>query len=266
MQALTKSLDKDAVLPSASICVGTVVHKRITPIAHRLKYRVFSLLIDCDKIDDIADGLLLFSRNRWNILSLFDKDYGEGAGLAPSNFARSMIAVKFPDLQITSVFMLTYPRFLGYAFNPLTVYYCYDECFDLRAMIFEVRNTFGQHTHYLSRCNIEGALIQVDGAAKDMRVSPFNKCVGRYAFKAKLNLNELLVGVALFEDEKAVVNTWFHGSVEPFTNKTLLINCLKLPVFTVKVILGIHYEAIKLWMKGLKMAPPHKQSKKDQAG
>ncbi len=104
---------------------GTVIHRRVRPVHHKLRYRVFSLLLDCDKLDALAARCRLFSHNRHNLFSLFDRDFGDGGDLCAY-----LDAIAFRALghgKVVRFKMLCYPRILGYAFNPLTVYYGLDK-------------------------------------------------------------------------------------------------------------------------------------------
>src|SRR5262249_48726005 len=129
--------------PSA-IYAGTVMHQRLRPRRHRLRYRVFSLLLDLDELDEVAARLRLLSRNRFNLFSFFDRDHGDGRRepLRMQIERRLAAAAIAPDGG--AIRLLAMPRVLGYVFNPLSVYFCYRRTGVLAAVVYEVNNTFGE--------------------------------------------------------------------------------------------------------------------------
>lgn len=147
---------------------GRVMHRRLRPKIHELNYRVFWLLLDLSEIDDVDGRLRLFSRNRFNLLSFHDKDYGDGSGgLRPQ--VDAWMAQAGIDLAGGPVRLLTMPRVLGYVFNPISIYYCHRPDGRLAAMVYEVTSTFGIRHAYVIPIPIEdqaaGAIRQ--GAPKD---------------------------------------------------------------------------------------------------
>ena len=154
----------DPVEPLAvcsALYVGTVMHQRLRPARHRLRYRMFSLLLDLDELSALARRLRWFSLNRFNVFSLHERDYGDvrsaadGAGLRAC-VERQLRAAGLPAGG--AIRLLTMPRILGYAFNPLSVYFCDDADGALQALIYEVNNTFGERHSYL---------IEVDAGERD---------------------------------------------------------------------------------------------------
>lgn len=227
---------------------GKVEHRRVAQVEHRLDYRVLSLLVNLDRLEQLESNLRLFSVNRPNLFSLNYKDLGDGDETDLAGFARGLVKQKFPDLIVKEVWLQTYPRVLGYVFNPLSVYFCLDEKKQLRAAIFEVSNTFGEHTHYVQKV-VEG---KVEPARKSMLVSPFNTTSGSYGFTIHRYSDELTIGVSLRERKLPILKTWFRAREVEFTDMGLLKQFLRLPLMTHKVIVSIHYEALKLWLKGLR--------------
>ena len=132
----------------AAIYEGVVTHSRLKPVRHDLRYRVFSFLLDLDRITETADRLRFFSRGKFNLFSFHDRDHGAGR---PENLAAYIrISLRAAGLNAGGRILLhCYPRMLGYAFNPLAVYYCYDATDRLSAMVYEVNNTFGDRHAYL---------------------------------------------------------------------------------------------------------------------
>ncbi|MFZ2102465.1 MAG: DUF1365 domain-containing protein, partial [Oricola sp.] len=151
--------------------------------------------------------------------------------------------------------MLCYPRILGYAFNPITVYYGLDAGDRVCLTVYEVNNTFGErHTYVLPAVQEHDAPI-AQSCAKRLYVSPFNGPKGTYSFHLTPPLDELTVGVALRDADGPVLKAHFHGRRQPLTDAALLRALARTGWLTVKVMVAIHYEALKLWLKGLRLRP-----------
>jgi len=240
--------------PVEGLYFGDVVHSRVRPVRHKLRYSVFSVLFDCSTLDALDRRLRLFSRNRFNLFSLYDRDHGDGS--SPLNDYLEAIASRAGyDGTVERFLMLCYPRILGYAFNPLTVYYGVDAEDRVRLMIYEVNNTFGERQTYVLPVTqaSDGPIAQ--SCAKRLYVSPFNGPKGTYNFRLTPPLEELTVGVALRDDDGPVLTAHFHGEREDLTDTALLRAVGKTGWMTVTVMVGIHYEALKLWLKGLRLKP-----------
>jgi DUF1365 family protein len=238
---------------------GVVVHKRVRPVQHALRYHVFSLLIDCDALAELDRGLRLFSYNRFNVLSLYDRDHGDGSALR--EYVRCVAAQS--EQEIDRFLMLCYPRMLGYGFNPVTVYFGLDADGRLKLVIYEVNNTFGERKSYVipvANDDVPGTISQE--CRKSLYVSPFNAVEGRYKFHLTPLGDEITVGVALENDQGPVLKAYFRGTRSDLSDASLLVVLLRTGWLSVKVIAAIHFEALKLWLKGLRLKerPPAPQS------
>jgi len=239
--------------PEASIYHGTVVHKRFAPIRHQLSYRVFSMLLPLDHIDEVCEHTWCLSHNRFNLVSFQDRDHGARDGSCVASFVRQTMQSGGIEVGSCTLFVLCYPRILGYCFNPLTTYYAIKANGEVAAMMYEVSNTFGEHTHYLIS-NVEtrnGTIAQ--NCRKAFHVSPFNQTDGDYGFRITLPGETACVGVSLRRQGKAVLNAYFKGQRTKLTSRALLTAVARQPLMTWKVIAGIHFEALRLWTKGLKL-------------
>lgn len=238
------------MFPETSLFRGVVAHQRVMPVRHKLRYHVFSLLIDLDKLAEFTNQHRFFSHNRWNLLSLHDRDHGDGRQEDLAGYARNLLGKHLPQVNCEKVMLLTYPRVFGYVFNPLSVYIFLDADRQPIAVIYEVSNTFAGRTNYVSEIR-NG---RIDQAEKHMIVSPFNGERGTYSFRLKHGEDALSIGVALRENNKAILNTWYNCRKIKTGDFQILKLVVSVPFMTLKVMAGIHFEAAKLWLKGLR--PP----------
>ncbi|WP_297581553.1 DUF1365 domain-containing protein [Devosia sp.] len=232
------------------VYIGDVVHKRARPKKHELRYRVFSMLLDVDRLESLDEKLRLFSLNRFNFVSLFIRDFGPRNGTSIGEFIRHKARASGVT-GIARIRMLAYPRIFGYAFNPITVYFCEDAEGVVRCLVHEVSNTFGEHHFYVSAVSpaVDGKLHHQ--ARKAFYVSPFNTMEGNYRFSVLPPGDSAFVGITLSTGEGALLTAWFKGERRPLTDSGLAKLLLAYPFLTAKVVLGIHWEAMKLLLKGL---------------
>ncbi|MDA7947069.1 MAG: DUF1365 family protein [Hyphomicrobiaceae bacterium] len=241
----------------SALFIGTVVHKRLRPRRHALSYSVFSCLFDCGELEELDQRLRLFSYNAFNLFSLRDGDHTDGQAL--NNHLRAIADASGRGNEVSCFLMLCYPRILGYAFNPLTVYFGLDAGGQVRLVIYEVNNTFGERKTYVLPAEPDADGLVNQECEKRFYVSPFNSVEGRYSFHATPpSGRELTVGVALKTDAGPLLKAHFRGERRPLSDGSLLRALSRTGLMTIKVIAGIHYEALRLWLKGLPLVrrPP----------
>jgi uncharacterized protein len=235
--------------PRSGLYYGTVTHRRLRPVAHHLSYRVASLLVD---VDDLGTNRLpsILRYNRVGLVSLHDHDHGDGAPI--SQFAWGMAREAGAGDVVTRILMLSYPRLLGYGFNPITVFYGFDAAGEVRFLVYEVHNTFGgRHIYRSNLLSPEESTFQQ--TPKLFRVSPFNKVEGSYGLRATRPGKELTVGVSLETDEGPLLKAYFRGERTDLSNASLIRLLASMPLMTLKIVAAIHWEALKLWKKGLRL-------------
>lgn len=236
----------------AAVYCGEVVHERQRPKRHKLRYRVFSMLIDLDRLPALNKRLRLFSHNRFNLFSFHDRDHGPGDGTDLASHIRSLLARAGLQAFGERILLLSYPRMLGYVFNPLSVYFCFDETGRAGAVAYEVNNTFHERKTYLLAASNNGDgpnLYQT--CDKSFHVSPFNTQRGVYSFHIQPPEARVAIGVALRDSDGPLLRAHFAGQRESVSDKALLMLALRYPLMTMKVIAGIHFEAFRLWWKGV---------------
>ncbi len=239
--------------PETGIYVGKVMHGRLKPFGHRFIYRVFSLFLDIDRLDETARRLRLISYNRWNLFSFHDKDHGprDGSPLRPHI---DRLWQKTGCERPHRVFLLTFPRILGYVFNPLSVYFCYGRGGALTGLVYEVRNTFGgMHAYVMPvRPEDEKAAKIAHGQDKRFYVSPFIDMPMTYHFRLSPPGEKLHMRIHEVDAEGPVFSAIQNGVRRPLEDMTLLRLFFTHPLMTLKVIAGIHVEALQLVLKGAK--------------
>ena len=227
-----------------------VMHRRLVAPFYRFIYRVFYLLLDVDHIDAAARGARLFSHNRFNLLAFHDRDHGDGSGgLRP--WAESVLGGAGIDLAGGRIRLLAMPRLLGHVFNPISLWYCEHRDGSLRAVIAEVRNTFGEKHCYLLGADgapmIYGAPREKD---KCFHVSPFFDLAGRYRFTLDEPGERLRVAIHETREGQPILDATVAGERRRLRDGAILGLVALMPFMTLKVVAGIHWEALKIWLRG----------------
>ena len=226
---------------------GEVTHTRFKPVRHFLKYKTFSLLIDLDEINILDKSIGIFSHNKFNIFSFYDKDHGDRDGGNLKDWVISNLKKFRIKENITNIKVLCYPRILGYVFNPLSIFYCYEKD-KLVAIFYEVKNTFNEQHTYIFKIKNNEEIIQK--CRKKFYVSPFMDMETFYNFKLINPNDKLSVFIKQTDADGTILTATQTGDKKEFSYKQLAINFLKYPLMTIKIISSIHYEALLLWKKG----------------
>ena len=230
---------------------GEVFHKRFAPKVHEFNYKVFCTHFDLCKINEIFNKIPIFSINKFNIFSFFYKDHGPQNCINLENWIKETLRKSGEKQKVKSIFVLTYPRVLGYVFNPLSIYTCINTKNQIIAQIYEVHNTFKQRHFYLTK-NTFKIKNHDNKISKSFHVSPFMSLKGTYKFKSFKNNKNLSIFIEYFSKKEKLLAT-FIAKKAKLTTSRLIFNFLKYPLMTLKVILGIHLEAIFLYVKGMKV-------------
>ena len=239
------------MIKNSLIYNGKVIHKRFKPKEHYFKYSVFSLLIDIDELEIIANKIKIFSYNKFNIISFFDKDHGPRDGSS----VRDWVIKNLKDIGIENhkiqIKLLCYPRIFGYVFNPLSVFFIYDESSRLIAILYEVKNTFGEQHTYVFKTEDEKVII--NDCNKKFHVSPFIEMECHYYFRVLKPSDKISVIIDQKDKDGKLLYASQDGKAAELNEKNLLTSYISHPLMTFKIIAAIHYEALKLWLKGIKI-------------
>ena len=240
------------MINNSCIYIGSVIHKRFKPKKHFFKYNVFSLFLDLDEINELDQKIPFFSYNKFNILSFFDKDHGYRDGSSIKDWLIHVLQKKNISTINIKIKILCYPRIFGYVFNPLSIFFIYDADSNPIAVLYEVKNTFGEQHTYVFKIDIKHKQI-FNNCKKKFYVSPFMDLESKYFFKVLIPNERLSVIIDQRDKEGKLLFASQDGERVKLSSKNLLISYLKHPLMTLKIISAIHYEALKLWMKGIKL-------------
>jgi uncharacterized protein len=233
---------------------GKVMHARLKPVGHRFTYRVASILVDLDQLTRIGTLSWLVSHNRFNLFSVHDRDLGSKDATPPRAWIDRLLAEAGVAVDGGRVMVLTYPRVLGYVFNPISVYWCYAATGDLKAIVYEVSNTFGDRHSYVAPVKPDELGPEGLKQARDkiFYVSPFLDMSMRYHFRLRPPGATVAVRILETDADGPILAATFNGARKPLTTGNLLRTFMRLPFLTIKIMAGIHYEAAKLWLKGIR--------------
>jgi DUF1365 family protein len=242
-------------MTASCLYIGEVTHKRMRPKVHALRYRLFQTFLDLDEAKALSDASLVFGFNRARLLSFYERDHGDGTATP----LKAQIEARVRAAGYATggpVRVLCLPRVLGFAFNPITVYFCHGPHWALTALVYEVNNTFGDRTCYVLPAQ-DGAVIE-HTTPKAMHVSPFMDMDHDYDFLLNEPGDRFSLAIHVRRDDQLWLTAGFSGERRPFTDPALLAAWARHPLLTLKVVAGIHWEALKIWRKGVKYRPkPH---------
>jgi DUF1365 family protein len=233
------------------------------PKKHRLTYSVFSFLFDIDELPKLDQQYRFFSHNRFNLFSFWNKDYGPSDQQPLRPYVEGLLSEAGIEMNHGSIRLLCYPRLFGYVFNPLSVYYCYNSADHLKAIIYEVSNTFGERHSYVIDVMSEGGKTIHQTCDKSFYVSPFMEMNCTYHFSMRPPGDSISVMINQTDDEGTILKACFTGKEAEISDRQLLSLLARYPLMTLKVMVGIHWEALKLWRKGLKLIARPQAPKKN---
>ena len=235
---------------TADLYVSEVMHRRSRPKAYEFVYRVFNIVLDIDRIPETASRRRLFSHNRFNLFSFRDRDHGPRDGTALRPWIEAQLAAAGMPEAAANVRLLCMPRVLGYGFDPLSVWYCCDAAGTLRAVLYEVKNTFGdQHGYLMPGAESGPTDHEFD---KIFHVSPLIGMNARYRIRTASPDEKLAVSIRESDEDGEFLVATLTGDRRDMTDRALLRQFLRVPFMSLKVIAAIHWQAIRLMLRGVK--------------
>ena len=255
---------------ACALVFSEIIHTRHGQPGHNLLKSGFSILIDLDRLDEAHKASWFFSVNKFNIVSFNEGDFGPNhksqrkvtePKIKLASYIRRLASRHMKANEITKIEMLTFPRILGLSFNPITVYRCLggdgQDCF----RVYEVHNTFGDSHSYASVINPQGSAVPLHKVDKMMHVSPFFEVEGYYQLAIKRRAEKLKLVVRYCKDNQALLTATLHGKIVRLSAVRLLQAVFLSGHFPLRPLLSIHFEAVKLFLKGLRYykrpMPPH---------
>ena len=240
------------MINSSCIYNGQVIHKRFKPKEHFFKYKVFSLLLDLSELSLLDKELKIFSYNKFNILSFYDIDHGPRDGTSLISWVKENLNNNNINSKEIKIKLLCYPRVWGYIFNPLSIFFVYDKNSNLISILYEVKNTFGEQHTYVFKIDKDDQIFE-HSCKKKFHVSPFIEMNCLYYFKILKPTDKLSVVINQNDDSGKLLFASQDGLKNELNNKNLMISYILNPLMSFKIIGAIHFEALKLWIKGIKL-------------
>lgn len=273
---------------AVELCLGRVMHKRFKPVVHPFSYGVFFLRVPLSRLDTLG-GIprnIFFSKDKFNLLSFMTRDFGPRDGSSLESWIRALLAREGIHAADGEIILQAFPRVLGYVFNPISVWYCFDRTGGLRAALCEVNNTFGERHNYLLAHDDQRVIQTSDWftARKVLYVSPFCEVKGHYRFRfeqiddrafAQIDYHDELAGNAgvgtsaesgvnssrnAGNNNSPLITTTIFGKPQALTSQAVFSVFFRYPLMTFGVMARIHWQALKLWLKQVplisKPAPP----------
>lgn len=237
-------------LPALRLWRGHTVHQRSVPFEHRFKYGLALIDVDIDRLDEASDQCGAFSVDRSNLFSLDRKDHGVRRSEDLRPWAESQFAQAGIQLDGGAIRLVTFPRHGFYKFSPISLWLGHDPSGALRGVLYEVNNTFGEtHTYVARTPETERHRHQTD---KAFHVSPFFDVSGQYEFSLRWTPQRLKLTVATLKGVQRTHVATIDAKARPATTPAFLALATTKPLSSLAVSLAIHWQALKLWIKGAK--------------
>lgn len=245
------------------ILFGDVMHKRLFPTVNAFRYGIYYLVLPLSKLTTDIENKH-FKLNRFGLLSFYNRDHGYRNNDNPEAWARDVLSEHDITKADGDIILVTMPRVLGYVFNPVSFWYCFDKGNILRAVICEVNNTFGETHSYICAHEDQREITKDDilTGKKVFHVSPFLEREGGYQFRFALQKNKMGAWIDFYDAEnKKKLLTLLSGRFDDLSKTSALKAFWRYPLVTFKAIGLIHWQAVKLFLKKAEYVPKPVQLK-----
>ncbi|RTL52494.1 MAG: DUF1365 domain-containing protein [Bradyrhizobiaceae bacterium] len=240
---------------SSCLYTGSVTHHRLRPHVHRLRYRVFWMMIDIDEIDHLSSRMKFFSHNRFNLVSFYDSDHGGTSEATLRSQIERLLERSGLDANGQKITLFCMPRILGYGFNPLSVFFCYRQDGEPSAIVYEVHNTFGERHSYVMACESNDKTPITRCCDKEFYVSPFLGMDMFYSFRMRTPGCHINIAISGQDKDGPLITASLSGLRTGLSDRTLLKAVLTHPLLTLKVMAAIHWHALRMVLKGFRLHP-----------
>ena len=239
------------------------MHRRLQPKRHEFVYRIFLFLLDLDEIPSLTRAIPLFSAEEPNLYSLRNEDYFQFHSRGLRENLETFLQTQNIPTRPARIRLLTLPRMLGYTFNPISIFFCFDAENRPLTSVVQVGNTFGELKPYLVPLDESGHSFHIR-VPKNYYVSPFSPLDLAFDFRFDPPGNRLHIAIDDYRGEEKILLSTLTGKRTELNTSNLARLTLAFPLVTLKIIFLIHWEALRLWFKGIpfhtKEANPSKQT------
>ncbi|MCW5823121.1 MAG: DUF1365 domain-containing protein [Cyanobacteria bacterium TGS_CYA1] len=229
----------------------SIEHHRMSPKRHSFKNRHFMLFLDLSKLDELSKTLRWFNHNKLGLFNFKDSDFLYAGNETIQSKVTRYLQEQKCDIEIEKIFLLANPRHLGYVFNPLSIYFCFDKSMELKAVVCEVCNTFYERKAYLLTENDLTDSTFKAQFDKEFYISPFTKLDDQIIFEITKPAESLGVQVTTNRLSETILVASMQGKRRELTDGALIECMFKYPLSNFMVTFGIHAHALLLWFKGV---------------
>ena len=239
--------------PAAELYVGRTTHSRLAPRPHRFTYTLFQVLVDVDRTSERFTRLGLLRQGRFGLFSFSERDHGARDGAPLRGWVEQTLQAAGTPATAAVIRLLCFPRVLGFVFNPISIFYVHAADDRLEAVIYEVNNTFGQTHAYVVPAR--GCAVERHEADKALYVSPFYRVDGGYRFRLTPPGDQLKLVIVKQLGGRPDFTASLTARRRPLTDAALLGLFFTMPLMTLGVVAAIHWQALRLWLKGAPFGP-----------
>ncbi len=236
-----------------SMYFGSVTHIRRKPKKHKFIYRVFFIYANLKYFESKRKYNFLLGYNKPALFSFYDKDHGPRDGSSTYKWFVNLLekeGIQFDG----NVYIACYPRIFGYVFNPISVYFYYNKNNCLEVIVYEVKNTFGSQHSYFIKTKTDSRVLR-HSCRKKMIVSPFNSVDHIYEFQTIVPQQKFYLSIDELENNEKILSAYLEGKKKKFSSFNIFMSLFLYPLMTFKVIIAIHYQAFRLFVKGVPVSP-----------